>query len=100
MVTLESANNLRATYFRFEEFKKQESSKAYTVLPVSTLDTQTVQVFDTVLSIHLNLQFQLHSVRELFKDLNVMSSSLSADRVKFEPESIKGSFEQTRECIR
>ena len=49
--------------------------------------------------IHLNLQFQLRLVREVCKDLNVMSSSLSADRVKYEPELTKGSYEQTRECI-
>ena len=55
--------------------------------------------FETVSSTHLNLQFQLRSVREVCKDLNVMSSSLSADRVKYEPELTKGSYEQTRECI-
>ena len=38
--------------------------------------------FETVSSIHLNLQFQLRSVREVCKDFNIMSSSLSADRVK------------------
>ena len=32
------------------------------------------------------MQFQLRSVREVCKDLNIMSSSLSADRVKCEPE--------------
>ena len=56
-------------------------------------------LFETVLSIHLNMQFQLRSVREVCKDLNIISSSLSADRVKCEPELIKGSYEQTRECI-
>ena len=55
--------------------------------------------FETVSSSHLNLQFQLRSVREVYKDLNTMSSSLSADQVKYEPELIKGSYEQTRECI-
>ena len=54
---------------------------------------------ETVSSIHLNLQFQFRSVREVCKDLNIMSSSLSADRVECEPELIKGSYEQTRECI-
>ena len=68
---------------------RQEALKANTRLPF----------FETVLSIHLNLQFQLRSVREVWKDLNKMSSSLSADRVKCEPELIKGSYEQTRECI-
>ena len=47
----------------------------------------------------LVMGFRLRSVRELCKDLNIMSSSLSADRVKYEPELIKGSYEQTRECI-
>ena len=46
-----------------------------------------------------NLQFQLRSVREVCNDLNITSSSLSADRVKCELELIKGSYEQTRECI-
>ena len=55
-------------------------------------------VFETVSSVHFHLQFQLCSVREVFNDLNVMS--LLADRVKCEPESIKGSYEGTRECIR
>ena len=54
---------------------------------------------ETVSSIHLNLQFEFRSVREVCKDLNIMSSSLSADRVRYEPELIKGSYEQTRECI-
>ena len=56
--------------------------------------------FETVSSIHLYLQFQLRSVRDVFKALNVMISRLSADRVKFEPESIKGSYGDTRESIR
>ena len=68
--------------------------KANTGLPFSTLDSQTVQLIKTVLSIHLNLQFQLRSVREVCKDLNIMSSSLLADQVKYEPK-----YEQTRECI-
>ena len=56
--------------------------------------------FETVSSIHLYLQFQLRSVRDVFKALNVMiSRRLSADRVKFEPESIKGSYGDTRESI-
>ena len=55
--------------------------------------------FETVSSIHLNLQFEVRSVREVCKDLNVMSSSLSADRVKYGSELTKGSYEQTRECI-
>ena len=54
---------------------------------------------ETVSSIHLNLQFEFRSVREVCKDLNIMSSSLSADRVECEPELIKGSYEQIRECI-
>ena len=54
---------------------------------------------ETVSSIHLNLQFEFRSVREVCKDLNIMSSSLSADRVECERELIKGSYEQTRECI-
>ena len=62
-------------------------------------DSQTVTFFLKVLSIHLNLQFQLRSVREVCKDLNIMSLHLSADRVKYEPELIKGSYEQTRDCI-
>ena len=36
---------------------------------------------------------------QISKDLNIMSSSLSADRVKCVPESIKVSYEQTRECV-
>ena len=51
--------------------------------------------YETVLSIHINLQFQMRSVGEAYKDLNITSSSLSADRVKCEPESIKGFYEQT-----
>ena len=46
--------------------------------------------FETVISIHLNL-CQLRSVGEVYKDLN-MSSGLSADRVKCQPESIKSSY--------
>ena len=71
--------------------------------------------FETVSSIHLNLQFQLRSVREVFKDLNVISPSLSAwwecsslgkiRRVKvayyiltknyFEIQLIKAAYQQT-----
>ena len=53
---------------------KQEASEAHSGLPFSTLDTQTVQCF-------ANLQFQLRSVGKVYKDLSIMSSSLSADRV-------------------
>ena len=45
-------------------------------------------LFETVSSVHLNLQ--LRSVKEVCNDLNIMSSSLSADRVKCERELIKG----------
>ena len=32
--------------------------------------------------------------RRIYKNLNIMSSSLSADRLKCEPESIKRSYDQ------
>ena len=79
--------------------EKQEASKAYTGLPFEPLISKRFNFFKTVSSIHLNLHFQLCSVREVCKDLNITSSSLSADRVKCELELIKGSYEQTRECI-
>ena len=38
-------------------------------------------------------------VADIVADLSVMSSSLSTDRVKYEPELMKGFNVQTRECI-
>ena len=63
--------------------KKEEASKAYTGLLFEPLMRKWFNFFETVLINPFKFAVSvLRSVREVCKDFNIMSSSLSADRVK------------------
>ena len=69
---------LRSNPENIQFTKELKPLEAYTGLPAGLpLTRKRFRFFETVLSIHLNLQFLLRSVGEVYKDLDMMSSGLS-----------------------